>query len=699
MTLAWDDGEGVGTVAEQEWMIDNVLVAEADLYEGVRFELAHPAKIYQIEVQYENLPRFLDFPLTVGIYGDFGYNGFDYWTRDPLWLGSRCRGDIEADEWVTFTLEEPLEVTHPGLVYVAQRRAEPDDPAFLFDGSSSEACEAGADNCCAPFDDCRSNWNFPGITDFQGTSFFSGLSTTFRYDYLVRLKVEYTEQVTPAERHFQRVESPEVGGRSSWGDFDDDGDDDLFSNNGKLYRNDAGSFVDISEESGVSLALETGGGSGAVWGDYDNDGCLDLLMFEESSTRSEVLLRGDCTGSFSDVTLQSGLNDRLAERRCDGADQDRAPSAAAAWVDLDADGLLDLYLPNFLCWSSGIPYHNQVWHNRGDGTFEEWSGQFGFETEDDRPWASRGVNPVDYEQDGDMDLFVNNYRLNPNRFYHNQSAEAPSFVEAAEALGIRGRPTDLGSVTYYGHSIGVAWGDLNEDGRFDLIVSNLAHPRFYDFSNKSEVLIQSPEGTFDDLQGDFDQPVGATGLRYQETHSVPVLGDFNLDGHLDLVISAVYDGRPTDFYYGHGDGQFTLDSYHAGIDTENGWGMSMADFDHDGDLDLVTSGGVYRNERSAPEDHHWLQIRVVGDVASNYAAIGATVSVISGELRLIRSIEGGSAQGNQNSLVAHFGLGELDTVERIEVRFIGGALVIYEGPFDADQRLKVYESGGVEVLP
>jgi hypothetical protein len=299
-----------------------------------------------------------------------------------------------------------------------------------------------------------------------------------------------------------------------------------------------------------------------------------------------------------------------------------------------------------------------------------------------------------------MDLFVNNYRLNPNRFYHNQSAvDSTSFVEASEALGIRGRPTDFGSVAYYGHSIGVAWGDLNEDGLFDLVVSNLAHPRFYDFSNKSEILVQTPEGTFDDLQGDFDQPIGGAGLRYQETHSVPVLGDFNLDGHLDLVISAVYEGRPTDFYYGQGDGHFTLDSYHAGIDTENGWGMSAADFDHDGDLDLVTSGGIYRNERSAPDDHHWLKIRVVGDVDSNYAGIGATISVISGDLLIVRSIEGGSAQGNQNSLVAHFGLGTQETIERIEVRYIGGTLVTYDGPFDADQHLKVYESGTVEILP
>ena len=90
-----------------------------------------------------------------------------------------------------------------------------------------------------------------------------------------------------------------------------------------------------------------------------------------------------------------------------------------------------------------------------------------------------------------------------------------------------------------------------------------------------------------------------------------------------------------------------------------------------------------------------MQVRVVGDVNSNAAGIGATVTLIQGERRWIRSIEGGSAQGNQNSLTAHFGMGDVTEIEAIEVRFIGGGLVRYDGPFEVGQRLRLTESNTV----
>jgi enediyne biosynthesis protein E4 len=691
--LKWDDGMGVTGVHEQTWQIAGEIINQADLYEGVRFELEHPGKIHQIQVQYASLPAPYNFELPIGLYADFGYNGFDFWTAEPLWTGSRCRGDTEVAQWLTFTLDPPLEVDHPGLFYVAQHREYTDDPAFLFDVTEPERCQSSPDDCCSIFNECHSTWNFPRIRNLQGTSFWAGLSTSFRYDYMVRMVVEYDEQISEDDLLFEEVDLPSTGSRSAWGDYDQDGDDDLITGGTTLYQNQGdGTWLDVSDLSGISaLAM---GGSG-VWGDYDNDGCLDLIIFEETYQQGERLLRNDCQGGFEDQTQYAGLDDLQTLVSCDAeSESEHAPSAAAAWVDLDQDGYLDLFVSNFLCWGSGEAYQNHIWHNMGDGTFESWTGTRGFEVSTDRAWASRGISPIDYDQDGDMDLFVNNYRLNPNRFYENQGDG--TFVMRAMDIGLAGKPSQQSVNAYYGHSIGVAWGDLNHDMRWDVVVGNLAHPRFFDFSNKSQVLLQDEEGYFTDIHNQDTQRQGEAGLHYQETHSVPLLADFDHNGTLDLIMTAVYDGRPTDFYWGQGDGTFILDRYTTGLKQTNGWGLSASDFDHDGDLDVIyNQGKLYRNRLLAQSETptHWVQLQVIGNVTSNFYALGSTVHVHAGDQSWIRYIDGGSGQGGQNSSTIHFGLGEINSIDWIEVQFIGGEIVRYDGPFMVDQKWWLLESG------
>ena len=222
--------------------------------------------------------------------------------------------------------------------------------------------------------------------------------------------------------------------------------------------------------------------------------------------------------------------------------------------------------------------------------------------------------------------------------------------------------------------------------------ANLAHPRFFAFSDKTQVLLQNADGVFEDNAGDWADLITDNGLRFQETHSVPVLADFDRDGALDLVITAVYDGRPTDFYWGNGDGTFRLDVLGAGITTENGWGVAVSDWDHDGDLDLA-AGSMFVNQ--IVSDGHWLSVRVVGNVSANRAAIGATVAVTAGGLTRLRHVNGGTGQGGQDSLYLHFGLGSATTVDSIVVELPGGRAVTYTGPYDADQRLWLMEDGTV----
>lgn len=689
--LEYHDGVPIGDVTRQTWSVVGQTVAEAPLHESVIFDLPRPARVLGFAVQFGGLPDDPEAPVRVGLHPDFGYNGFDFWAPDPYATVQVCRGDIEAGAWTEFILPEPVTIEHPGLVHVAHRRTA-GGAAWAFDGTPpSDDC---GNECCTPFGACHSAWNFPELVDFeaggQQNFAWNGLSLTFQYDYLVRLYVEYTDQIAPEDTVFAAVPDLALSNRHAWADVDNDGDEDLLTNGPQLWRNDgAAGFVDVTAASGLRGADDVFGSG--VFGDYDNDGCLDVFVFDESYFRSDHLMRGDCAGGFVDVTEAAGITDVQQLVTCQ--DGDRAPSPAAAWLDLDGDGFLDLYVANFICWDSGRSYLDTVWRSRGDGTFEEWTGQHGFAGAGDRRFflASRGALPADLDQDGDVDVLANTYRLNANLYYRNEGGGA--FSEVGGDTGLAGEPTIWGVTRYHGHSIGAAIGDLDGDADLDVIVANLAHPRFFNFSDKTQVLINQGDGTWRDTQGDWATPAGAAGLRYQETHSVPTLGDFDNDGRLDLVISAIYDGRPSDFYWGNGDGTFRLDAWRSGLDAAtNAWGQAAADFDQDGRLDLATSRGLYRNQR--PLAGHWVQTRVVGNLGSNRAGIGATVSIDVGERTHVRVIGGGTGQGCQDSLSPHTGLGDAAQIDRIRVRFPGSrAETVYEGPFAADQRIWLYEDG------
>ncbi len=673
--LVMDDGTAAGDLEDLGWSITTSAtynLGEEPSWESVRFELENPAIVHGFSVMWSRLPEDPEKKLAIGLHPDFGYNGFDFWAPDPYGVARRCVKDVTEGEWITYTLEEPVSIDHPGLVYVAHERKGAGSPGWMLDAS------ANGEGDCGSFDDCRSAVNLP---EADASQYYNGLSLMIPYDYLVRLHVEYTDEVAPADKIFQRITDAPAGYRTSWADFDDDGDEDVLAGGANLFRNDGGSFTDITTDAGLAGI----GGSGTVWGDYDNDGCLDFFVFTESYSSGDYLLHSNCDGTFTEVTAAAGIDDIQDYNLCEGAEtNNHEPSPAAAWLDIDSDGLLDLYVVNFNCWDNYSYYTDNVWHNEGDGTFTAWTGINGFET---ARLPGRGASPVDHDGDGDVDLLVHSYVLIRNMMFTNNGDG--TVTEEAGVLGLAGHADGAGMQSYYGHTIGSTWGDLDNDGDFDSVQANLAHPRFYDFSDRTQILLNDA-GTYTDISGDWAFPSSDAGLRYQETHSVPVLGDFDQDGVLDLSISAVYDGRPTDFYWGVGDGTFILDAYHAGIDTENGWGMSAADVDGDGDLDLVVKDGMFENTAS---DGHWLQIRPVGNVDSNWAALGATVRVTAGSDTWMRHVQGGNAQGCQDPQTQHFGLGAATTIDGIEIDFPGGGTVIYAGPFDADQRLRLFEDG------
>ena len=646
-------------------------LVDVPVHEGVSFELEHPAIIRGVMVHFSRLPQGDPLtPVSLGIYEDFGHNGFDYtwWTAD--WEGDLCLGDLDTESWHAYVPSEELRF-EAGLVHVAHLREGPDDVAWALDTSISQDC--------GPQNDCHSSVHLPEHTEGAQYYAWNGLSFPISDDWMVRLIVEYVDTVPDAERYFQPAVSSPRSIRASWGDYDADGDDDLLLAGPQLLRNDGGAFVDANGSSGLA-AMPDVQGEGGVFGDYDNDGCLDLFVFKGSTLRGDHLLHNECDGTFTDVTVVSGIADGQAYSDCS---EFNVPTFSATWWDIDEDGLIDLYVANRECFADSVYYVDQVWHNEGDGTFAEWTGTNGFLGYDDAPTPSIASAAADADGDGDADLYVSNFRLQPNLYFRNDGG---TVTEMAQTLGIDGEPDINGTSTYYGQSRSATWADIDTDGDFDLVQANLAHQRFYDFSDKTQVFLNDGSGNFGDAQGSWGTPWSNLGIRYIERQWTPVLQDFDSDTALDLAISAAR-GQPTEFYWGRGEGTYIWDSYAAGI-TPHDAAMAAADFDLDGDVDLVTGDRIYAN--TVPQGG-WISVGVIGNVASNRSALGATLRGLLGTTELLRVISGGN--GQQDSLYQHLGLGEATQIDRFTVDFPGGGTVTYEGPFAGGQRWWLFEDG------
>jgi tetratricopeptide (TPR) repeat protein len=427
---------------------------------------------------------------------------------------------------------------------------------------------------------------------------------------------------------------------------------DDFINN--LYRGFAEKegisyFVDITEESGLGKAK----GRCFAWGDYDNDGYQDLLI------NGCKLWRNNGNGTFTDVTKETGnISDGFS-------------TEAAAWGDYNRDGFVDIYVANYEKHGSqlanGIP--DILWKNIKGKLFKDVSREAGIVSLEQM--CGRGVSWADYNNDGWLDIFVANYRLDPNFLWKNNGDGA--FTNVARKTGAEG----TGKKGYFGHTIGGDWADYNNDGNLDLFTANLAHPRYITFSNMSYLL--QNQGPPDYKLVDFRQPAG---IRYEETHSNPAWCDYDNDGLLDLYITSVYDGPPSFLYKQDKSNRFIDVTWVTGTRITDGWGCAWADFDNDGDMDLIVNGRdkngprifLFRNEtiKLMPK-RNWLEVKLVGKDC-NRSAIGARITVQEDPLQLMREVQGGTGTACQNSLVQHFGLGDSKESIFISVRWPCGKI-------------------------
>jgi hypothetical protein len=475
-----------------------------------------------------------------------------------------------------------------------------------------------------------------------------------------------------------------LGSGCAFLDYDADGWQDILLINGmdwpqhkrqrstlRLYRNNRdGTFTDVTRRAGLDVEMY---GMGVAAGDYNNDGFPDILVTCVGQNR---LFRNTGKGTFADVTAKSGLDGRLGF------------STSALWFDYDRDGLLDLFVCNYVRWSAEHDvfcsldgkhksyctpeaYRGEtcwLFHNRGDGTFEDVTAKSGiFDTSS----KSLGVAMLDYDRDSWPDLLVAN-DTQPNKLYRNlrNGTFKDVAVEAGIAFSAEGKARA---------GMGVDAADFDHSGFPGVAITN--------FDNEMIGLYRpAANGTYNDVAVQ-----AGVGLASQNTLGFGcAFLDANLDGTLDLVVANghiddtvrnirgnVGYAQPPQIFLNNGQGKFqdvAASTGDAFIQPKVGRGLCYADFDRDGDLDILmtTNNGpayLYRNDQLA--GNHSIRFRLTG-TKSNRDAIGAMVRIEHESSTQSRLIKGGSSYLSQSELPVTFGLGKRDKIDRVIIDWPSG---------------------------
>ena len=479
---------------------------------------------------------------------------------------------------------------------------------------------------------------------------------------------------------------PNMLGGSVFDDFNGDARPDIlvlsgdWDKGGSLFINRGnGTFVDQGESAGLADQKMSVNLSHA---DFDNDGDLDVIALRGGweTPYPLSLLRNQGNGVFDDVTVSAGLGEPIA-------------SQSAAWGDYDNDGLLDLYIAGEYHDRNATPLnHGRLYHNRGDGTFENVAKKAGVLNE---RWA-KGVVWGDYDDDGDLDLYVSNTK-GPNRLYRNNGNG--TFTDVAPELGLT-EPNNSFSCWFW---------DYDNDGRLDLFVTGF-YATLQDIV--ADMLGQPSRGERPRLYrnlgpGGFKDVTAAVGLNRVTLPMGSNFADIDNDGFLDVFLAT---GRPPysvlvpDLMFKNVNGQRFEDvttSTRTGH-LQKGHGVSFADWDNDGDLDLfVEVGGQTPGDkahnvlfRNPGQGRHWLQVKLVG-TKSNRSAIGAKVraEVVGpgGASRTIyRTVSGGSSFGG-NSLVVSLGLGEATSIKTLTITWPTSKIVQTFHNLKGDRAIEIVE--------
>ncbi|HXD72722.1 MAG TPA: CRTAC1 family protein [Vicinamibacterales bacterium] len=475
-----------------------------------------------------------------------------------------------------------------------------------------------------------------------------------------------------------------MGSGCAFIDYDADGWPDILLVNGmdwpghkrqrstlKLYRNNRnGTFTDVTRAAGLDVEMY---GMGVAVGDYNNDGFADILITCVGQNR---LFRNTGKGTFVDATASSGLAGRVGF------------STSALWFDFDRDGLLDLFVCNYVKWTPerdvfcSLDGKNKsyctpeayrgdtcwLFHNRGNGTFEDVTATCGIF---DSSSKSLGVALLDSDVDGWPDVFVAN-DTQPNKLYRNlrNGTFRDVAVEAGLAFSTEGQARA---------GMGVAAGDFDNSGVPGLAITN--------FDNEMIGLYRGGgRGLFEDIA--LKSGVGAASRNSLGFGCA--FADFDLDGDLDLVVANghidetvrnirgnVGYAQPPLLFLNEGNASFREAAADAGREFAQprvGRGLACADFDRDGDVDVLitTNNGpafLFRNDQTP--GNRFVRFHLRG-TASNRDAIGATVRIFHGGTSQSRLVRSGSSYLSQSELPVTFGAGRRDRLDRVVVSWPNG---------------------------
>lgn len=460
--------------------------------------------------------------------------------------------------------------------------------------------------------------------------------------------------------------TPSASRSANFIDVNGDGWDDIFFTNGPapgqnnmLYINNGdGTFTTVTDD---DIVLDNDRSDGASFADVDNDGDLDAVVVtygRNGTGKKNYFYRNNGDGTF-EYEPDNAIGIPLTY------------SEMANWIDLNNDQLLDAYITN-----SVVSTRNLYFANQGDGSFEAVTGL----SITNETLASRSINWIDYDGDGDSDLFITNENNANNSLFRNDGPD--NFTKI----------TNLSITQSGGNSAGSSWADVDNDGDFDLIIAN--------WNGQNNQLFINENGTF------IEQTNSEIGLEIGSSFG-SAFADVDNDGDLDLLVcNAYYPGQVTNsLFINDGTGVFTKDitsslANHQG----NTFGCAFGDYNNDGWLDVILANTFDENQsnslfKNTGSGNNWIKIKCVGN-PSNGSAVGAKVKVratINGnEVWQTRQIEAASGYCSQNSYTNHFGLGDATIVSEIQIQWPSGAVETFND-IDENNTYLVVEGNGIQL--